>query len=363
MANFTTFSVQDINGNNYDGIVSSNSVLVEVPYGVDKSALIIDYTLSEVDATVNIAGIPVNVGDTLDFTNSITFTIVDNLLAEETSTVTVVTLANTEALIKSFEIPTLNIFGVIRDTIGTIIFIMPEGTNVTALTPEIIISDNASIVPDNNVVQDFTTSIEYEVTSESLATKKYLVTFVESPDHNNDTLTIYRMLLNRLPFVQDTEKNKQLASERTVEIMYEMENCFKVSLLEDGTYDNSRIGQEMYYNIPQKSVIADILSMQLLMTQAIKLSGGYYENGEHIEPSTTFIKEAEAGSVSVTYEQFDVEKKAVIAMDTNTIYNNFKGGVVRKLSVFGCMYVVGEDGCLHVCNSDNDVLPFYVESW
>ena len=367
MANFTAFSVKDIEGNTYNGVQAGSDFNLEVPYGVDVSQLEIDYALSEANATVQVGGDDINVGDVLDFSSAITFDIInfDETVTEQ-SDITVNVLPNTEALIKGFSIPSLGVFGVIRDNVGTVVLIVPEGTDITNLVPGIELSDNATVDPPSGDAQDFTGGITYEVTAEDgISTKNYIVNLHLSPDHNNDSLTIYKMLQNRLPFLQDTEKNKQLASELTFEIMYELEPCFQVSVLEDESVDESRIGMEVYYPMPKKSVIADILAMQLVRTQALKVSGGFYdESNEFVEPTGTFIEEAEAGSVLVKYSQFEVDKSSVLATNTDKVYESYKTDVLRKLDRIGCLFEVGENGQLTPCESTcKPYIPFTVKTW
>jgi hypothetical protein len=55
--------------------------------------------------------------------------------------------------------------------------IVPDGTNVTSLTPTITISNFATVNPNSGVAQDFTNPVTYTVTSESTTvTQDYLVT-------------------------------------------------------------------------------------------------------------------------------------------------------------------------------------------
>ena len=59
----------------------------------------------------------------------------------------------------------------------TVDFLFPEGTDITNLTPQIVISDKATITPASGVVQDFSGDdyIWYKVTAEDGTSKNYRV--------------------------------------------------------------------------------------------------------------------------------------------------------------------------------------------
>lgn len=54
----------------------------------------------------------------------------------------------------------------------------PDGTDVTAITPDITVSANASISPESGVPQDFTNPVKYTVTAQDGTQKTYTVTVV-----------------------------------------------------------------------------------------------------------------------------------------------------------------------------------------
>ncbi len=61
---------------------------------------------------------------------------------------------------------------------------LPYGTDVTALSPTIAVSDKATVFPASGVAQDFTNPVTYTVTAEDSTTKTYTVTVTlsENPD-------------------------------------------------------------------------------------------------------------------------------------------------------------------------------------
>ena len=69
---------------------------------------------------------------------------------------------------------TVDIPAVVNQTAKTISAEMPSGTNITAMEPEVEISDKATYAPTGP--QDFTTPINYTVTAEDGTSRTYLVT-------------------------------------------------------------------------------------------------------------------------------------------------------------------------------------------
>lgn len=66
--------------------------------------------------------------------------------------------------------------GEISQSDGTILVKLPEGSDVTALTPTISVAANATVNPTSGSTQDFTTSVIYTVTAEDKTTSTYEVT-------------------------------------------------------------------------------------------------------------------------------------------------------------------------------------------
>jgi|GEM_PF-1732740 len=83
---------------------------------------------------------------------------------------------SSEKQITSFDLPLLDppVIGVVQG--NKIILTVPNGTNVTALVPNIHISDKATISPKNGIAQDFTDPVIYIVTAEDGSTADYTAT-------------------------------------------------------------------------------------------------------------------------------------------------------------------------------------------
>ena len=65
------------------------------------------------------------------------------------------------------------------------------------------------------------------------------------PDHNEE-LTVKTMIINRLPFIIDNVGNTKLLSNFTLEVMNELEPCFRVRFTPEGVEVFSRIGNEEF---------------------------------------------------------------------------------------------------------------------
>jgi len=76
---------------------------------------------------------------------------------------------------------TPKVIGVIDEVNHTISLTVPYGTIVTSLTPTILVSEKASILPVTLVAQDFTNPITYTVTGENSSTEAYVVSVIVEP--------------------------------------------------------------------------------------------------------------------------------------------------------------------------------------
>jgi len=74
-----------------------------------------------------------------------------------------------------------NVIGVVDEVNHTVALTVPFGIDVTALVPTITISSGASINPNNNVAQNFTSPVTYTVTAENGSTQNYIVTVSVTP--------------------------------------------------------------------------------------------------------------------------------------------------------------------------------------
>ncbi len=157
---------------------NDGSITILMPYGTVLTSLAPTIELSD-NATVDPANAVVQ-----DFSEEVVYTVTaqDGLTTKE-YTVTVTHAANTEAFITGFNIDEQVGETVIDDNDGSITVIMPFGTILTSLAPFIELSDNATVVPESDVEQDFTSTVTYTVTAEDgLTTKDYSITVSHAPN-------------------------------------------------------------------------------------------------------------------------------------------------------------------------------------
>jgi len=150
---------------------NTKTVSVKVPEGSDVKALIPTIMVSE-KATVSPASRVAQ-----DFTNPVVYTVT----AEDGSfvkyTVTVEINKSNNKQITSFKITVPPREGVINEAAKTIsINNIPMGTVITALVPNITMSEKATVSPASGVAQDFTNPVIYTVTAEDGTTATYTVT-------------------------------------------------------------------------------------------------------------------------------------------------------------------------------------------
>ena len=85
---------------------------------------------------------------------------------------------SSEKSITSFSFEGIDLKGneLIDNNGHTITAMVPNGTNLTSLTPIISVADSAKISPDSGVVQNFTNPILYTVTAQDGSFQNYTVT-------------------------------------------------------------------------------------------------------------------------------------------------------------------------------------------
>lgn len=83
---------------------------------------------------------------------------------------------SSEKKIIGFKFASPAVEAVVTEGAKTIVAVVPEGTNVTALVPIITISDKATVVPASGTVVDFTNPVDFTVTAEDGSSVVYKAT-------------------------------------------------------------------------------------------------------------------------------------------------------------------------------------------
>lgn len=93
-------------------------------------------------------------------------------------------------------------FPVVDSSSNTVYAILYNGYSVTALAPDIEVSDHATVSPASGTVQDFSSPVTYTVTAQDGTTAQWTVTVIEAPSSDKDMvwLTFPKVLNTALPF-------------------------------------------------------------------------------------------------------------------------------------------------------------------
>lgn len=96
-----------------------------------------------------------------------------------------------EKSILSFSIAEPACEGEINEMEQTVTLLMPEGTDLTNLVPNIVVSEGAQVDPASGVAQDFTNPVEYTVTAMNGTTAVYTVTaIIDNPQLQGKTVLL-----------------------------------------------------------------------------------------------------------------------------------------------------------------------------
>lgn len=145
-----------VNGVAADINLVTGQITVTVPFGSTVQAAIPEITLPE-GATIN-----PGLGTMIDFTEPVYFRVINGNIYKDY--IAVVEVLNP---ILTFKVNDLE--ATINNTNKTISLTMPEGTNLTSLSPVIALSEGVSISPSSGTAVDFTDPVVYTITSGTLS--------------------------------------------------------------------------------------------------------------------------------------------------------------------------------------------------
>ncbi len=168
-----------------------HTVELEVPIGTDITALV-----PEIEISGNATIFPES-GTPQDFTDPVEYTVIAENGDEQVWIVTVSIYFSSENDIISFSIPEQVGETVIDDVEHTVELEVPTETDITALVPEIEISENATIFPESGTPQDFTDPVEYTVIAENGDEQVWTVAIIPIVSSNDDlTLSTIKLIGN-----------------------------------------------------------------------------------------------------------------------------------------------------------------------
>lgn len=147
---------------------TTHTIALTVPFGTNVSALA--PTIVHTGASISPAS-----GVAQNFTSPVTYTVTAANGTTQAYVVTVSVALNTAKAITSFSFASPAAVGVINESAHTIVVSVPNGTNVTALVPSIVIT-GASVAPNSGTAQNFTNPLAYTVTAANGSVQTYVVT-------------------------------------------------------------------------------------------------------------------------------------------------------------------------------------------
>ncbi|WP_189362655.1 malectin domain-containing carbohydrate-binding protein, partial [Algibacter mikhailovii] len=174
-----------------DAVINStdNTVTIEVENGTDLVTLIPTITISG-DATINPES-----GVVQDFTSPVTYTVTaEDTTITEDWIITVTEAPSTAADIIAFSFDEQTGAATINTTDNTVTIEVANGTSLLSLSPTIEVSADATISPNSEVAQDFTSPVTYSVTAQDGVTSvDWSITVNEAPSIATD-ITLFTLV-------------------------------------------------------------------------------------------------------------------------------------------------------------------------
>ncbi|MBN2744972.1 MAG: DUF5018 domain-containing protein, partial [Marinilabiliaceae bacterium] len=164
---------------------ASHTVTVTMPYGSDCSALVPLISVSEAASVLPESGVQ------QDFNRPVIYSITSQSGESLLWRVNVIISPNTHNDILSFAIPGLSEECRIDPLLQTVWLSVPYGTDRGSLTPDIVVSPEASVVPESGITVSLSKPHTYVVTSQSGSSAEWTVTVTEEPNSDNDILNFY----------------------------------------------------------------------------------------------------------------------------------------------------------------------------
>jgi hypothetical protein len=104
------------------------------------------------------------------------------------------------------------------------------------------------------------------------------------------------------------------------------------------------VGDEQYYSNFQKLIIANIVSVMVLLRVAA---------GNATAAGSRAIKKAKAGAAEVEYEQLNLNTTLLVGMNTASMVNLYTNKAITLAAQSGCFFTFTTEGAL-------DFTPYYV---
>ena len=153
-------------------VINGTNITLTVPYGTNVTSLAPTYTVSAGASCVPASG------STQNFTSPVHY-IVTSAAPASTKDYTVTVVVTPASSAK--EILTFGPGASVNSGAGTIVWTVPFGTNVTALSPTYTVSALATGSPVSGTARNFTTPQTYTITAQDSSTKNFVATVTVAP--------------------------------------------------------------------------------------------------------------------------------------------------------------------------------------
>ena len=259
------------------GTIDGSDITVTVPSGTDVTSLSPTVVVSP-EATVSPAS-----GTAQDFTSPVTYTVTaeDGSTTTYTVTVNVTPEQSGEAEIITFVLGELDppVDGDI-DEDNNITATVPARTDLTALVPTIVISEDAAIDPASGAAQDFTEPVTYTVTAEDGTTQEYAVTITPAASVQVNAVWEKNLNAGGLPDFFTANNEREIAAYG--DFVYVQTNNDKIRILNRTT--GEEIDSEDFLdgieNFEGGNIFANLLGMDVDDAGNVIASTGALANGD-----------------------------------------------------------------------------------
>lgn len=187
-------------------------------------------------------------------------------------------------------------------------------------------------------------------------------------DYTPVALTIYQMVLNRLPFLADSVPNQTLVGSFIYESMVELDVCFKIDTTNplydasDPTAQPTYLGDEQYYSPLQKLIIADLTAYTVILYIMVANTAGTASGSSNGTQTTTakYMSRSKAGSAEVEWKGFEANGKVAFFTNGSDMAATYKASAFRRALSLGCNIDITSAVGFELWKENTPFVPFKV---